>query len=53
MINKMDEQREWKNNKKRKEELQKTEERIEMYHILGQEEYLESLCHEIMEFQRT
>jgi hypothetical protein len=39
MINKMDEQREWKdvNNKKRKEELQKTEERIERNHILGQE----------------
>ena len=38
---------------RRKEELQKTEEPIEGSHIHGQEEYLESMCHEIMEFQRT
>ena len=42
----------WKQ-QRREEELQQTEEQIERSRILGQEEYLEAICHEIMEFQRT
>jgi hypothetical protein len=39
--------------RRKKDELQKTEERIGKSQRKGQEEYLESICDEILEFQRT